>query len=211
MGESTSGFCVHYPAVYPDEQKKHIRPVSMFNIPNILTILRVLLIPAFVISLMNRYYGWSFVIFTVAGITDAVDGGLARITRQRTRLGAYLDPIADKVLLTSAFVALAILKFIPSWLAVIVITRDVIISLGFVILFLMDRRPEIKPTKFSKFNTAIQVLTIAVVLFSKVQGSFSALVSVMIWGAAATTILTGLHYIYLGMRMSNGSINNITR
>jgi cardiolipin synthase len=181
----------------------------MFNIPNTLTILRVLLIPAFVISLMDRYYGWSFVIFTIAGITDAVDGGLARITRQRTRLGAYLDPMADKLLLTSAFVALAILKFIPNWLAVIVITRDVIISLGFVILFLMDRRPEIKPTKLSKVNTAIQVLTIALVLFSKVQVSVSTLVSAMIWGAAGTTILTGLHYIYLGMRMSNESISNV--
>jgi cardiolipin synthase len=180
----------------------------MLNIPNSLTLLRVLLIPVFVISLMDRHYGWSFVIFVIAGITDAIDGGLARITHQRTTLGAYLDPLADKLLLTSAFVALAILKTIPSWLAVIVITRDVIISLGFVILFLIDRRPEIKPTTFSKVNTAIQVLMIAVVLFSKIHASFSELVFTMIWATAVTTILTGLQYIYLGIRMTNGNTKN---
>ncbi len=176
----------------------------MLNIPNILTILRVLLVPIFVISLLNRYFGWSLVIFVFAGITDAIDGGIARITHQKTTLGSYLDPIADKLLLTSAFVALAILKTIPSWLAVIVLTRDVIISLGFIILFLMDRRPEIKPTTFSKINTVIQVLTIAIALFSRVQHSVSGFVSVMIWAAAVTTIMTGLHYIYLGTRMTDG-------
>jgi cardiolipin synthase len=158
---------------------------------------------------MDRHYGLSFAIFVVAGITDAVDGGLARITHQRTTLGAYLDPIADKLLLTSAFVALAILKTIPSWLAVIVITRDVIISLGFMILFLMDRKPEIKPTTFSKVNTVTQVLTIAAVLFSKMQASVSSLVSAMIWAAAATTILTGLQYIHLGIRMTNSNGKSI--
>lgn len=177
----------------------------MLNIPNTLTILRVLLIPVFVILLMDRHFGLSCVIFVVAGITDAVDGLIARITHQRTNLGAYLDPIADKLLLTCAFVTLAILKTIPSWLAVIVITRDVIISLGFIILFLMDRRPEIKPTTFSKVNTVTQVLTIAFVLFSKIEVSFSILVPTMIWAAAGTTILTGLQYIYLGTRMIDGT------
>lgn len=180
----------------------------MLNIPNTLTILRVLLIPVFVISLMDGHFALSFVIFVVAGITDAIDGVIARITNQRTTLGAYLDPTADKLLLTCAFLALAILKAIPSWLAVIVITRDVIISLGFMILFLMDRKPEIKPTALSKLNTVVQVLTIAIVLFSKIEPSFSTVVPGMIWATASTTILTGLHYIYLGTRMTNGTGEN---
>jgi cardiolipin synthase len=180
----------------------------MLNIPNTLTILRVLLVPIFVISLLNRHFGWSLVIFVVAGITDAIDGVIARIAHQKTTLGEYLDPIADKLLLTSAFVALAILKTIPSWLAVIVLTRDVIISLGFIILFLMDRKPEIRPTTFSKANTVIQVLTIALALFSRIQVSVSGLVSGMIWVAAGTTILTGLQYIYLGTRMTDGTGKN---
>jgi cardiolipin synthase len=180
----------------------------MLNIPNTLTILRVLLVPIFVISLLNRHFGWSLVIFVVAGITDAIDGVIARIAHQKTTLGEYLDPIADKLLLTSAFVALAILKTIPSWLAVIVLTRDVIISLGFIILFLMDRKPEIRPTTFSKANTVVQVLTIALALFSRIQVSVSGLVSGMIWVAAGTTILTGLQYIYLGTRMTDGTGKN---
>jgi cardiolipin synthase len=180
----------------------------MLNVPNTFTILRVLLIPIFVISLLNRHFGWSFVIFVVAGITDAVDGVVARITHQKTAMGAYLDPIADKLLLTSAFVALAILKTIPGWLAVVVLTRDVIISLGFIILFLLDRRPEIKPTTFSKINTVLQVLTIAIALFSRIKVSFSGLVPVMIWVTAFTTILTGLQYIYLGTRMTDETGKN---
>lgn len=160
---------------------------------------------------MDRHFGWSFVIFVAAGITDAIDGVIARVRHQRTTLGAYLDPTADKLLLTCAFVALAILKTIPSWLAVIVITRDVIISLGFMILFLMDRKPEIKPTTLSKINTTIQILTIAIVLFSKIETSFSSLVSVMIWMAVGTTILTGLQYIYLGTRMTDGTTKEARR
>ncbi len=180
----------------------------MLNIPNSLTILRVLLIPIFVISLLNRHFGWSFVIFVVAGITDAIDGLIARITQQKTTLGAYLDPIADKLLLTCAFVGLAILQVIPGWLAVIVITRDVIISLGFIILVLIDRKPEINPTTFSKVNTVIQVLTIALALFSKIHVSFAGLVSAMIGATAVTTIMTGLHYIYMGTRMTEGTGKN---
>jgi cardiolipin synthase len=154
---------------------------------------------------MNRHFGWSLVIFVIAGVTDAMDGVIARITQQKTTLGAYLDPIADKLLLTCAFVALAILKTIPSWLAVIVLTRDVIISLGFMILFLMDRKPEIKPTACSKVNTVMQVLTIAMALFSRLHVSVSSLVSTLIWVTALTTVLTGLQYIYLGTRMTENT------
>jgi len=176
----------------------------MLNLPNSLTIFRVLLIPVFVISLMGRHFGWSFVIFVVAGVTDGADGIIARIHDQRTLLGAYLDPIADKLLLTSAFVALALLDIIPGWLTVIVISRDMIICLGFFILFLMDRKPEIKPATSSKINTVVQVLTISIALFSQMEPSFSSLASGMVWAAATTTILTGLQYIYLGARLAEG-------
>jgi cardiolipin synthase len=152
---------------------------------------------------MDRHYGWALVAFVAAGITDGMDGLIARIFRQRTALGAYLDPIADKLLLTSGFVTLAILRAIPSWLAVIVITRDVIISLGFAILVLIDRRPEIRPTILSKINTVIQVLTIAIVLFSRLHPSFNTMVPLMIGATSCTTIITGLHYIYVGTRMTN--------
>ena len=175
----------------------------MLNVPNALTILRVLLVPGFIILLIDHHHGWALFFFVTAGITDGVDGLIARITQQRSTVGAYLDPIADKLLLTSAFVTLAILGLIPSWLTVLVITRDVIISLGFVLLVLIDRKPEIKPTILSKVNTVLQVLTIAIVLYSEMHASFVTLAPFMITFTACTTILTGLHYIYVGTRMTN--------
>ena len=106
------------------------------NFPNILTLTRVLLIPIFVILIINKSIEWALLTFAIAGITDGIDGLIARITHQRTELGAYLDPIADKLLLFSAFITLAIVEIIPSWLAVIVITRDVIILVGFLVMVL---------------------------------------------------------------------------
>ena len=175
----------------------------MLNVPNALTILRVLLVPGFIILLMDRHHGWALFFFVTAGITDGLDGLIARITHQRSTVGAYLDPIADKLLLTSAFVTLAILGLIPNWLAVLVITRDVIISLGFVLLVLIDRKPEIKPSTLSKINTVLQVLTIAIVLYAEMHASLVMLAPLVVKVTACTTILTGLHYIYVGTRMTN--------
>jgi cardiolipin synthase len=175
----------------------------MINIPNILTLIRILLIPVFVILLMDHYLGWALAIFIAAGITDGIDGLIARLTDQRTTLGSYLDPIADKLLLLSGFITLAIMKYVPNWLAVIVITRDVIIFIGVLLLFLMDRKPEIKPTLLSKVNTVFQILAIILVLFSNTVVSMGYLVPTTIWAATATTVLTGLQYTYLGIRMTN--------
>src|SRR5512136_3396512 len=108
------------------------------NLPNLLTLIRILLISLFVILIIDKSFSWALIIFALAGITDAVDGLIARITHQRTELGAYLDPIADKLLLSSAFVTLAIIERIPSWLTVIVVTRDIIILIGFLMFFLTN-------------------------------------------------------------------------
>ncbi len=127
------------------------------NLPNILTLFRVLLIPLFVILIINKRFSWALATFAIAGITDAVDGLIARLTGQRTELGAYLDPIADKLLLSSAFITLAIIEHIPSWLTVIVITRDVIILIGFLMFFLTNRRPTMAPSLVSKITTFFQI------------------------------------------------------
>jgi len=93
------------------------------NLPNLLSLTRVLLIPIFVILIMQHRFGWALVTYAVAGVTDGVDGLIARITHQRTELGAYLDPIADKLLLSAGFITLAIIELLPNWLTVIVITE----------------------------------------------------------------------------------------
>jgi cardiolipin synthase len=174
------------------------------NLPNILTLTRVLLIPVFVICIINKYFEWAFFTFAIAGITDGIDGLLARITHQRTELGAYLDPIADKLLLSAAFISLAIIEFIPSWLVVIVITRDVIILVGFLVMWLTNYHPEINPSLLSKMTTAFQIITILLVLMIGYSSTFQQLSVIAIYATAILTILSGFHYIYTGTRILNG-------
>lgn len=168
------------------------------NIPNILTLIRVLLIPVFVIMIINQSYKYALAVFAVAGITDGIDGLIARMTHQRTELGAYLDPIADKLLLISAYITLAIIQMIPSWLSVIVITRDVIILLGFLVLTLTNHRPKINPSLVSKVTTDFQIVTVLLSLLKHFYPAFQNLFTVAIYGTTLFTIFSGVHYIYIG-------------
>ncbi len=174
------------------------------NLPNILTLTRVLLIPFFVIFIINKSFEWAFLTFAIAGITDGIDGLIARITHQRTELGAYLDPIADKLLLSAAFISLAIIEFIPSWLVVIVITRDVIILVGILVMWLTNYRPKINPSLLSKMTTTFQIITILLVLMIGYSPTFQQLSVVAIYATAILTILSGAQYIYKGARILNG-------
>jgi cardiolipin synthase len=174
------------------------------NLPNILTLIRVLLIPVFVILIINRYFGWAAVTFAIAGITDGIDGLIARLTHQRTELGAYLDPIADKLLLSSAFIALAVTNILPNWLAVIVITRDVIILIGFLLMAFTNHRPNIRPSILSKITTVFQISTILVFFITVYRPNLGWLPSFAIYGTTLFTILSGAHYVYLGTRILNG-------
>jgi cardiolipin synthase len=173
------------------------------NLPNILTLTRVLLIPLFVILIINKYFDWALLTFAIAGITDAMDGLIARLTNQRTELGAYLDPIADKLLLSAAFISLAIIEMIPSWLVVIVITRDVIILVGMLVMILTSYRPEINPSFLSKTTTTFQIVTILFVLLAWDFPTFKQLSTIAIYGTAIITILSGSQYIYIGARILN--------
>jgi cardiolipin synthase len=173
------------------------------NLPNILTLTRVLLIPLFVIFIINKRFEWALITFAIAGITDGIDGLIARITHQRTELGAYLDPIADKLLLFSAFISLTIIEIIPSWLVVIVITRDVIILVGFLVMTLTNYHPKINPSLLSKMTTAFQIVTILLSLMAGYSPTFQQLSMIAIYGTAILTILSGSHYIYIGTRILN--------
>lgn len=173
------------------------------NLPNTLTILRVLLIPAFVILIINHSFRWALIIFAVAGMTDGLDGLLARLTHQKTELGAYLDPIADKLLLMSTYLSLAIVELLPGWLSVIVITRDVIILLGILVIMLISRPPTIHPSFVSKMTTTFQILTVLLALLTEYDSFFKQLVPIAIYATTFFTILSGTHYIYLGTRILN--------
>ena len=173
------------------------------NLPNILTLTRVLLIPVFVIFIINKKFEGALITFAIAGITDGIDGLIARVTHQRTELGGYLDPIADKLLLSAAFITLAIIEIIPSWLTVIVLTRDVIILVGFLVMILTDYHPKIQPRLVSKVTTVFQISTVLFVLVAGDNAFFQKLSIVAIYGTAFFTILSGSYYIYLGTRILN--------
>ena len=174
------------------------------NLPNMMTLLRVLLIPVFVIFIINKAFEWALITFALAGITDGIDGLIARITHQRTELGAYLDPIADKLLLIAAYVTLAIIEILPGWLAVIVVTRDVIILLGLLVLILLNYHPKIQPSFVSKVTTFFQISTILLVFMADYAFVFKQLSVIAIYGTALFTIISGSHYLYWGAQILNG-------
>lgn len=174
---------------------------SPISIPNILTVVRILLTPLFIILLLRHAYTQALIVFAVAGLTDGLDGFIARYMNQRTALGATLDPLADKLLIVSAYVALGILGDIPAWLAVVVIARDVIIVLGIAVFALSQRHYDINPTIVSKCTTTAQIVTILIILFDPQRAILAVLHTPVLWITAALTIVSGLHYIFIGMRI----------
>src|SRR5262245_29888012 len=108
------------------------------NIPNSLTILRILLIPCYIWLLIYGRFDQALIVLLVAGITDALDGAIARMKNQYTRLGAVLDPLADKMLLTSGFITLSMIHLVPSWVTILVVSRDVILMLGTAVAHFTD-------------------------------------------------------------------------
>jgi len=171
------------------------------SLPNALTLIRILLIPVFVIFLISKSFQNALITFVIAGITDGLDGFIAKIWHQRTELGSYLDPIADKLLLASAFITLAILRIIPSWLTVIVMSRDILIALGFWVLTMTNHKPTLKPRYTSKITTVFQILTVTWALISVLQWRAEFLFPIFLRLTAFFTILSGVHYIYIGNKL----------
>ena len=181
------------------------------NIPNILTVGRILLTPLFVIFLIRDLFGPALVVFTMAAVSDGLDGLIARVFNQRTILGAYLDPIADKLLLSSAFISLAVLEIIPAWLTVVVISRDVIIFMGIAVLTLTSKTFAMKPSLVSKCTTLVQLTTVFAVLIKPDISCYGYVESGLFWAAAGLTILSGLHYIYVGLNILQETSENTGR
>jgi cardiolipin synthase len=148
-------------------------------------------------------------VFVAAGVSDGLDGFIARYFDQRSTLGAILDPIADKMLLIAAFVSLGVLSIIPYWLTVVVITRDVVILLGVAIFSLLNIDFEINPSIVSKMTTVLQVITVCLALLRFDRSGLAELQMIFFWLTALFTTLSGLHYIYVGMGiLQHGSGND---
>ncbi len=142
-------------------------PVNLpVSLPNLITIARLLLVPFTIWLLLNHQFGIALLAFLVAGIGDGVDGYIARRYNLQSELGAYLDPIADKALLVSIYVSLAALQFLPAWLAITVVTRDVLIVGAVLLAWVMGRPVEMRPLVVSKINTVAQILFAGVLLLT---------------------------------------------
>ncbi|HNZ30835.1 MAG TPA: CDP-alcohol phosphatidyltransferase family protein [Smithellaceae bacterium] len=175
------------------------------NLPNLLTLLRIILVPVIIIFLIQESYKEALLTFVIAGLTDIFDGLLARSLNKQTKLGAFIDPMADKLLLASSFVSLSVIGLIPSWLTVIVISRDFIIVLGMIILSMMSIKYEIKPALISKATTAFQLSTIFFALLDKVihYDINSQWLIILCWVTAAFTVASGFAYIMRGIKYIN--------
>ncbi len=175
------------------------------NIPNLLTLLRIIMVPVIVILLIQGSFLKALIVFIAASLTDALDGFLARVLHQQTVLGSYLDPIADKALLASSFVTLSVLHIIPGWLTVIVISRDFIILLGISVLSIMSFSVEIRPLFISKITTAVQLTTVLLALFARClpEGVPPMWLQTLYWATALFTIVSGLQYMSRGLKLIN--------
>ena len=136
----------------------------MINIPNSISLLRIGLVPLVVWLILTNHLQTAFYIFVLAGVSDAVDGYIAKRFGMKTELGAYLDPIADKLLLVSIYVTLGVSGEIPSWLVILIVSRDILIIMGFLLSWMLDHPLKVDPALISKINTAVQIVLAAVVL-----------------------------------------------
>jgi len=186
----------------------------MLNLPNFLTLIRILTIPFFLVYLAYHRYLEALIIFIFGGVTDFLDGLLARWTNQQTPLGAFLDPVADKLLVLASYLMLSFIEGIPMWLTVVVISRDAILVLGFIIIHLMwNERPEIKPTRIGKWSTTFQLLTLGVALAFLHQPDIlpPPVLDVLIWVTSLATIVSGLQYLYRGFLWLQNKAPSLTR
>ena len=183
------------------EQASALIPNSLRAAPNLLTLARICLAPFLVVAVLEGHFVAGLALFIVAGLTDAFDGLLARLLKQRTALGQYLDPVADKLLLSTLFLVLTHKSLIPVRVTVLVFSRDVGILVVAAILYAVGRR-EFKPSILGKANTVAQIVAIATVLLVQVDGAkwVWQLRQLALDATMALTILSGLHYAWLASR-----------
>jgi cardiolipin synthase (CMP-forming) len=172
----------------------------VLTLANQLTLLRLLLIPVFVLCVVYGEAGWALAAFATAGLTDALDGLVARKANQKTALGAWLDPAADKLLLVTTFIVLTLPNLglpnrLPVWLTILVISRDVAIVVTVAVVNLAIGPRTFRPSPLGKFATALFVVTGVVVLFFNYLGRPSPVVDVFAWASAAVLLASSLDYV----------------
>lgn len=180
----------------------------MLNIPNTITLLRIVAVPIFLSLLVDGAYGMALLVFVVSGVSDAVDGAIARLTDSRTELGAHLDPLADKLLLVSSYVALGILELVPTQLMITVILRDTVILGGYIFTAVVTGTPmEMAPSFWGKATTFLQILTVTLVLVAR--AGLIEIAMPVLWVVYTLTAIacfvSGAGYVLDGIRYYNAA------
>ncbi len=175
----------------------------VFNIPNTLTISRILIIPIFVTSITYKRYDYSLYLFIIAAITDVFDGLFARLTNQKTVLGTFLDPLADKFLIVTSFIILSSYGWMPKWITITVISRDIIVITGWFLMYLIAGSSKVEPSVLGKITMWVQSFLIAYILIDINLLSLPDNPIFLFWVTMTFTILSGLQYIYKGLKITH--------
>jgi cardiolipin synthase len=183
-----------------------MRP-RIWTVPNQITILRLGFLPLFIVSISYEHYRWALLILVLAGLSDGVDGLLARSLNQSSSLGAYLDPIADKLLLSSSFVILAFKHEIALWLMIFVLSRDVIILIVAVVILLIFGYRPFPPSILGKATTFFQIVMIFSVVLAAAypNARLGAINPILIYTVATLTVISAIHYSFSIARRLSGS------
>jgi len=176
------------------------------DIPNLISVVRILLVGPVVWLLLTQRFVPAVTVFVIAGLSDALDGYLAKRNGWQSRLGSIIDPLADKLLMVGAYLALGWLALLPIWLVAVVIARDLIIVGGAVFYHLRIARVEMAPTLISKANTLVQILLVLVVMIAQIHPLPDALLETLMGIVAATTAASGLTYIWTWARRARAEV-----
>lgn len=192
----------------PERERFAARDMApVWNFANQVTLFRLLVIPLILIAMLYGHHGPALALFLIAGITDGIDGLVARRLNQKTVLGAYLDPIADKLLLSSSFFILALIHSVPWWVTILVLSRDIIILTTILVVALSTPIRDFPPSVFGKVNTGIQIATVFGVMLRNAYANpgTQGLAGVLVGLTAASTIFSGVHYaVVTSKRLSRG-------
>jgi cardiolipin synthase (CMP-forming) len=178
----------------------------IWTVPNQITLLRLGFLPFFLILISYERYKWALLVLVVAGLSDGIDGVLARKLNQRSSLGAYLDPIADKLLLSSSFIILAFKKQIAWWLTIIVFSRDILILVVAVVILLISGYRPFPPSIYGKATTAVQIILVFAVVFSAAYPTvhLSKVIHLLVYAVTLFSVVSALHYSFSTARHLSG-------
>jgi len=174
----------------------------IWTVPNQITLLRLGFLPFFLILIFYEQYRWALLVLVVAGLSDGIDGLLARKLNQRSALGAYLDPIADKLLLSSSFIILAFKQKLAWWLTIIVLSRDVLILMVAVVILLISGYRPFPPSVYGKFTTALQIVLVFMVVLAAAYPRpwFAPVNQFLIYAVTVLTVFSAFHYSFTTSR-----------